>query len=311
MNRHDSQTHRSMSEERASVSRRAVSEGPRPTVIFIASLGHSGSTLLDLMLNAHPDVASVGELKQLNRFALQSKVRRSRPERGPRSHRCTCGAETVWDCPFWSRVSERTMETAGSDIGTLNVEDYDDAEGFTADNAVLFEAITAVSGTRYIVDSSKQLTRLRLLMANPALDVFPIFLIRDPKGQIWSALKKTSKKQFTVPELIKIYVATNREIYALVKRGPHAIVRYEDLVRDPKETLSALMQALGLAFDPRQLDFAAQERHNVGGNRMRWSDNSALTLDERWRDNLTLPQRLAIEAGTLPGRFPLLKLSLR
>ena len=38
-------------------------------VIFIASLSHSGSTLLDLMLNAHRDVISVGELKQLGRFA--------------------------------------------------------------------------------------------------------------------------------------------------------------------------------------------------------------------------------------------------
>lgn len=38
-------------------------------IIFIASLSRSGSTLLDLMLNVHPDVVSVGELKQLGRFA--------------------------------------------------------------------------------------------------------------------------------------------------------------------------------------------------------------------------------------------------
>ena len=45
-------------------------------VIFIASLSHSGSTLLDLMLNAHPQVASVGELKQLGRFARLEKPNR-------------------------------------------------------------------------------------------------------------------------------------------------------------------------------------------------------------------------------------------
>ena len=58
-------------------------------VVFIASLSHSGSTLLDLMLNAHPEVASVGELKQLGRFA--------RLEKPNRRLRCTCGAEQSLD----------------------------------------------------------------------------------------------------------------------------------------------------------------------------------------------------------------------
>ena len=53
-------------------------------VVFIASLSHSGSTLLDLMLNAHPDVASVGELKQLGRFArLEKPNRRLRAPAAP------------------------------------------------------------------------------------------------------------------------------------------------------------------------------------------------------------------------------------
>ena len=42
-------------------------------VIFIASLSHSGSTLLDLMLNAHPQMVSVGELKQLGRLRVSRR----------------------------------------------------------------------------------------------------------------------------------------------------------------------------------------------------------------------------------------------
>ena len=48
-----------------SIGTRPRGEGGVVKVVFIASLSHSGSTLLDLMLNAHPDVTSVGELKQL------------------------------------------------------------------------------------------------------------------------------------------------------------------------------------------------------------------------------------------------------
>ena len=36
-------------------------------VIYIAGTSHSGSTLLDLMLNAHPEIISVGESINLPR----------------------------------------------------------------------------------------------------------------------------------------------------------------------------------------------------------------------------------------------------
>ena len=261
-------------------------------VVFIASLSHSGSTLLDLMLNAHPDVASVGELKQLGRFA--------RLEKPNRRLRCTCGADSLLTCEFWTKVSALTKAATGRTIGVLNVEDYEDKAQFDEDNVALFEAIAAVSGKHYVVDSSKQVTRLALLLENPALDVYPIFLIRDPKGQICSSQKTAS----SLLRLIGNYVRTNREIYDLVKHRPHSLVRYEELVGSPEQVLGALMRELGLSFDPRQLDWASQVRHNVGGNGMRRTSSSELKLDDKWRGEFTLLQKLAIDAGTLFGRYP-------
>src|SRR6185312_16014039 len=255
-------------------------------------LSHSGSTLLDLMLNAHPDVASVGELKQLGRFA--------RLEKPNRRLRCTCGADSLLTCEFWTKVSALTKAATGRTIGVLNVEDYQDKAQFDEDNVALFEAIAAVSGKHYVVDSSKQVTRLALLLENPALDVYPVFLIRDPKGQICSSQKTAA----SLLRLIGNYVRTNREIYDLVKHRPHSVVRYEDLVRNPEQVLGALMRELGLSFDPRQLEWASQVRHNVGGNGMRRTSSSELKLDEKWRDEFTLLQKLAIDAGTLLGRYP-------
>jgi len=261
-------------------------------VVFIASLSHSGSTLLDLMLNAHPDVASVGELKQLGRFA--------RLEKPNRRLRCTCGADSLLTCEFWTKVSALTKAATGRTIGVLNVEDYEDKAQFDEDNVALFEAIAAVSGKHYVVDSSKQVTRLALLLENPGLDVYPIFLIRDPKGQICSSQKTAS----SLLRLIGNYVRTNREIYDLVKHRPHSLVRYEELVGSPEQVLGALMRELGLSFDPRQLDWASQVRHNVGGNGMRRTSSSELKLDDKWRGEFTLLQKLAIDAGTLFGRYP-------
>jgi hypothetical protein len=281
----------------------------KPKIVFIASLGHSGSTLLDLMLNAHPDMASVGELKQLTRYTRFQRGRGRTP-------RCSCGAESLGKCDFWREVDDITVKHGGRHLGDLNVEDYADAETFQRDNTLLFGAIAAAAGKKIIVDSSKQIERLALLVENPELDVFPVFLVRDPKGQICSSLRKNGKQHKlgkghnSLLRLISNYSFTNRRIYSVVKHRPHAVVHYEHLAKDPQGTLSALMAAIGMNFDPQQLKFVEQERHNISGNRMRFAASSRIRLDERWRQSLTFPQRLMIMAGTLPGRYPFVKFSL-
>ena len=262
------------------------------------------STLLDVMLNAHPDIISVGEVKQLGRFARFEKPRS--PRRA--GHPCTCGAETLWACPVWGKVSKLTEASCGHKIDRLNVENYKDVTGFHRDNLAMFKAVARVSGKNYIVDSSKHRDRLSLLLANPDLDVFPIFLLRNPKGQICSSLRKN---QGDLSKLIYRYVLTNRDIHDLVKPVPHAVVHYEQLVRHPERTLGALMHQIGLEFDPQQLDWANQVRHNVGGNHMRWSEESRLSLDETWREKLTFTQKFAIDTGTLAGRYPFLRMGFR
>jgi hypothetical protein len=272
---------------------------PRPKVVFIASTSHSGSTLLDLMLNAHPEIASVGELKQLGRYARSARKLGRQP-------RCNCGAPSLTDCPFWAEVDAIAKARIGLTLSDLNIENYSDVRAFDRDNAVLFDAISAASKKRYVVDSSKHLERLERLINNLALDVFPIFLLRDPKGQICSALRKHAKPDenaYGFIRLIGSYVRTNRRIRKLIKRRPHAVVHYEELAADPQATLTALMQKLGLAFHPNQLEWATRERHNIGGNRMRFGASSELKRDDQWRAELTLAQKLAIDLGTLPGRY--------
>lgn len=279
-------------------------------IVFIASASHSGSTLLDLLLNAHPDMASVGELKQLGRYANFARKRGRIPQ-------CTCGAQSLAACPFWGKVSTLIEARTGQALGELNVETYADRASFERDNVALFAAIAESAGKRVIVDSSKNADRLERLLANPALDVFPVFLIRDPKGQICSSLRKNDvnswlgKNTYGLLRLIKNYVGTNRKIYGLVKGRPHAVIRYEELAADPQGTLTPLMAELGLSFHTDQLRWAEKERHNISGNRMRFGASSEVRLDEHWRHELTLPQRLAIDAGTFAGRYPFVKYGLR
>src|SRR3990172_10422147 len=86
-------------------------------VIYIAGAAHSGSTLLDLMLNAHPDIVSVGEVLKLNRqLAYRDTEKKTYAA-------CSCGAASLWDCKFWSAVDTKTRASTGKSIAELEILD--------------------------------------------------------------------------------------------------------------------------------------------------------------------------------------------
>jgi hypothetical protein len=266
-------------------------------VIYIAGTSHSGSTLLDLMLNAHPQIFASGEVLKLNRQLTSKKSRKGTP--AP----CSCGAASLRDCPFWSAVDLRTRETSGKSLTDLDMLDYRDQNGASAPNAVVFKAVADVSGKSFVVDSSKLPGRLSYLMRLKELDVYPVHLVREPKGQINSVVRKHGGflKHIFRYELI------HERIRRALKSVPHSVVHYEDLVREPKSTLQSILQPLGLDFDPRQLDWAEAEKHEVAGNHVRFDATSTLVLDEGWKQGLSPLKQRAIEFGTLLSRQTLPK----
>jgi hypothetical protein len=126
-------------------------------VIYIAGAAHSGSTLLDMMLNAHPEIISVGELVNLDR------TMRSKTTGKVQDLRCACGAVGVLQCEFWSRVNHRTKELSGRLLNALDLQ-HPRSETEVDANICLFRAISDVSGKKIIVDSSKMPRRLNHLL---------------------------------------------------------------------------------------------------------------------------------------------------
>ncbi|MCU7850753.1 MAG: sulfotransferase [Candidatus Thiodiazotropha sp. (ex Monitilora ramsayi)] len=68
-------------------------------LVYITGSGRSGSTLLDMLLSTHPDVAALGEV---HRFSINL-----RNEDTP--FRCTCG-ETLLNCKFWRAVLDKLVK---------------------------------------------------------------------------------------------------------------------------------------------------------------------------------------------------------
>jgi hypothetical protein len=173
-------------------------------LVYLLAASHSGSTLLAMLLGAHPEVCSVGELK----WTSMGEVDR---------YRCSCGT-LIRQCTFWRGVQDglahrhidfdmadpRTDLRAGTTryeqrlLQPLHrgpvVEWFRDAalalspgwRGRLAEhqsrNRALAEVVLQQAGKRVLVDSSKMALRLRYLLRTPGLDVRVIRVVRDGRA---------------------------------------------------------------------------------------------------------------------------------
>lgn len=252
-------------------------------LVYVVSRGHSGSTLLDFLLGSHSHIFSTGEAKM---FQQQP------------NKRCTCGASSWSACPFWSAVDRRMLADSGFGLEGIPL-DSEDLSEFARANRAFFAAVQAVSEKPMVLDSSKSIARLEKLLAS-GIEVRPIHLLRDACGVVYSNIKKGR----AVMRYCRPYVREHLHAAYVLRGRPHAEVLYEDLARDPARELERIARFLGLEPEPEGLQhWRNLERHNFGGNKMRFGKTDEIRLDESWRTGLRVHQKLWIRASTFPARF--------
>lgn len=181
-----------------------TSASHRPTLVYIVSASHSGSTLLAMLLNSHPDICSVGEMKISNIGDTEH-------------YRCSC-QKMIRECRFWKSIKSE-MKSRGFDFDVCNagtnfqqissasvkrllrplhrssgLEYFRDLllcaspvwrkfyPLWQQQNLALVESVLEASGNKVIVDSSKTGIRLKYLRKISGLEVRVIRLIRDGRA---------------------------------------------------------------------------------------------------------------------------------
>ncbi|NQV49071.1 MAG: sulfotransferase [Candidatus Marinimicrobia bacterium] len=250
-------------------------------LVYIVSLGHSGSTLLDVLLNQHSKIQSVGEVMFYDEWVRND-------------HLCSCG-KPLKQCPFWLGAAVENSDP----IGDIDHPDYGD-RSFT-----LLQGVANSSGVNVVVDSSKSLQRLKKLKSDPRLDVIPIHLVRNGYAVV-NALRYSHDRPGTSGELktrptpiykgILRWVSRNRSIekyLATLKPDEYALIRYEDLCRQPELALQKICKLAGLDFEGSMLTPSVEHIHNIGGSRWRYAHKPIeIKLDEKWKNELSFGSRL-------------------
>lgn len=275
-------------------------------IIYILGGGHSGSTLLDMVLGSTDHSFSVGELMY---FDYYKGYKHENLHRMVDGRLCTCD-EQMDDCPIWSKINFDQKdnvpkhESMGESLKILtnlfNPFERWFRFGFEIGNnrevyqRIFEEASLHKPKLRFIVDSSKDPRRLYELVNDP--DIGPdrlavIHLIRDGRGYIYSYQKGERlvvgrELRGTLVCMIE-WIAVNiisRRLLKKCKLDAYTM-SYDRFAENPEKGLEELGHFLGydLGSDTVVERINRTTYHNIHGNPIRQSKLTGIRRDTKWR----------------------------
>lgn len=285
-------------------------------ILYICSAGHSGSTLLDLMIGSHPNVTSLGEISQL-------------PKNLSLNTECTCGKK-VRECALWSKVISNLESKLDISIKkypySLNLGFFSakvvvdhahqnivqkfkkkivlglwyvslrfglpvpsffiSAVHKGAENSfLLYDQVSDIMDTEFVVDSSKNyLKALSLYKQRPDL-VKIVLLARDGRGVFFSGIKRGFSKGESIGSWKKYYTRAIPLLNKHVKDEDIIRVSYESLAASPGEELNRIYKFIGISKEDVSTGLSDKTIHITNGNNMRFKKLD-IKLDTSWQTNL-------------------------
>lgn len=182
----------------------------------------------------------------------------------------------------------------------------------------LYRAIRSVSGCRVIVDSSKYPPEAFLLRDTDGIRLHVVHLVRDANAVVhaWQKEKRRPEihwKEAYFPRYSPVTTSVAWSVFSglfeLIGSGdtPYRLVRYEDLVREPRRQVDRVLELVGMAGEVpaeiRPAEVVLGDNHTVSGNPVRFERGSvALRVDTDWQDAMGRGQRALVNLLTYPGQ---------
>jgi hypothetical protein len=263
----------------------AADAEPAFRLIYVYSSGHSGSTLLDLLLSGHPQIQGLGEVAKFERFrAAGQPDGRLTVEQTAFWREVAAGVEAATGPPARRRAGGGRRSVAAISAGELRGR----VEAMTA----VYACAARLSGRPYVTDTSKRPRRLHMLLRARACDVRVVHLVRDGRAVVNSYVRKGQ------PFLPSFGRWARRSLAGLSLPRAHPEVpwlrvRYEDLAARPAETLGRVCRFLQVPVESQMLELRRHSYLGLGGNRMRRQEQPQIVLDEHWKSEFPRLYRIA------------------
>ncbi|MCB0195448.1 MAG: sulfotransferase [Anaerolineae bacterium] len=294
-------------------------------VLFIAGSGRSGSTILHSILGQIDGFLAVGELRYIwERGLIKNQL-------------CGCGVP-LRECEMWNsvmteafggidQVDAKTMSqiTESFRIKDMplsllpNVRDKhrQRLNGYLSDLENFYWAIQSTTGSRVIIDSSKNPSYGYVLQMIPTIDMYILHVIRDSQAVAysWSKVKyfepghRMARKSPLTSALQWDAHNLTAEIFLKQEVGRYMQLRYEDFVINPQASVEAIVNLIGengatLPFSAPDIVQLQRVNHSVFGNPVRFQNGPVrLRVDSRWQSKMSQKDKLTVKTLTWPLRL--------
>jgi len=241
--------------------------------VFISSLTHSGSTLLDLILGGHSRFIGLGEIA---RVIMDGPTGLEQT----RQLICSCGNK-MNECHYWGKVASHLQ----SDNNLSFIERY----------KTVLETFDDVFGPDYIpVDSSKAIDHLRHLKTCLKLKIKVLYVVRDVRSYTISQIDNIKRKEeYRKREYIhrspyfifwRWYLGNKRMRHFFTEHNMEVLqIGYEELCLHPYLMAEKICDFLGEKTEPGMVNVNDSRSHVIRGNRMRrQTDKLNIKYDHRW-----------------------------
>ena len=314
-----------------------MSMKPKINLIYIASIGRSGSTLLESMLGAHSQIQTMGEL-HIWPHEIEGGIRP-----------CSCG-QYVEACPFWAEVQRRVdplkqkgpgvsffreQHHAGKTLRLKRLKGFKkdhlsraaeqaEIEAFGQNNEAIFQHFLEVMNEQegqsptWIVDASKDPYRLLWLIKSGLFNVKVVHMVKNPNAFIYSVTKHLINEPSGFNLHKRLYFTARQSVAWIIQNAlfskiasnhlapaDYLLLTYEAFATEPYVSFEKVCQMIGCEYEKQAVDsFRQGSVHTIAGNPMRY-ENRGIVLDEKWKSRL--PQsskRLAsLLTATVKSRY--------
>nr|WP_320193456.1 hypothetical protein [uncultured Desulfobacter sp.] len=266
-------------------------------VIYIVGAGRSGSTVIDITLNNHPQVVGVGELSSFFKLGIIEK------------EKCSCGA-IAEQCDFFSGIYNEFLSSIPEDTVDYYLSLQEKMErirfipmqflkmmpkkiihDYIFRTELFYKIIQKHSDKEYILDSTKGPGKLLALSRCADIKLFPVHLVRHCSGFVDSKKKRQrrigidnkilySKPESTVSAVlywygINLITLIFLFLISVKQSSDFSIILYERLIKKPKETYGKIMKMIPLDLkeivDKIETGGSFRIGHVIGGNRLKYN----------------------------------------
>ncbi|MGD8307366.1 MAG: hypothetical protein PVF17_11985 [Ignavibacteria bacterium] len=293
-------------------------------IVYLTGFWFSGATILGRSLKSSEEAIYVGEIRDFWTKGLK------------KNDKCSCG-ERFESCSFWTEVKKEYLSSFPSenidkiskDLNELEktsnyfklrkfIKKRDDdhlqqlLDTYILHTEKLYESISKISGKNIIVDSSRLPGRLLALSLSLKTDIYPIYMIRDPRGVVNSLIKKDFRnfgKIRTSP--FKHIIAWNvKNLLSLdsikfLNSKDTLYLWYKSFTNNPTYALEIIKKKLNCRLkyeeDNDKVSLYLEPGHVFTGNRSR-HETGKITIAEdlKWKKELSWPRKIIVSITSLP-----------